>query len=58
MLKQSLFFRNNWRKPEHYVHAQPFFYEDYPAYDLDEEDQRSVRNNIQSDLRTCSSELN
>ena len=34
------FSRGSWRKPSQYVHAQPFFHEDYPVYDLDEEDSR------------------
>ena len=33
-------YRDDWRKPSQYVHAQPFFHEDYPAYDMDEEDEK------------------
>lgn len=39
-------YRGNWRKPSQYVHAQPFFYEDYPAYDMDEEDHRFLKEEI------------
>ena len=35
-----LLYSDDWRKPSQYVHAQPFFHEDYPAYDMDEEDQK------------------
>jgi len=42
----SKLYKNNWRKPGQYVHAQPFFYEDYPAYDMDEEDKRFLNQDV------------
>lgn len=31
-------YKEGTRKPGQYIHAQPFFHEDYPVYDMDEED--------------------
>jgi len=39
-------YSDDWRKPSQYVHAQPFFHEDYPAYDMDEEDQKFLQEEI------------
>ncbi len=33
-------FRSSWKQPGQYIHAKPFSHEDYPNYDMDEEDLR------------------
>ncbi len=35
-------FRSSWKQPGQYIHAKPFSHEDYPNYDMDEEDLRFI----------------
>ncbi len=35
-------FRSSWKQPGQYIHAKPFSHEDYPNYDMDEEDLRLI----------------
>jgi len=39
-------YKGNARKHSQYIHAQPFFHEDYPAYDLDEQDSKFIKEEI------------
>jgi hypothetical protein len=34
--------RSSWKQPGQYIHAKPFSHEDYPNYDMDEEDLRFI----------------
>lgn len=39
-------YKGNARKHTQYIHAVPFFHEDYPVYDLDEEDVKFIKDEI------------
>eukprot|EP00088_Acartia_fossae_P041257 TRINITY_DN4317_c0_g1_i10.p1 TRINITY_DN4317_c0_g1~~TRINITY_DN4317_c0_g1_i10.p1 ORF type:complete len:538 (-),score=126.98 TRINITY_DN4317_c0_g1_i10:911-2524(-) len=39
-------YQGNARKHTQYIHALPFFHEDYPAYDMDEDDARFIKEEV------------